>query len=282
MAPWLYWLAHSFSHSFPTLAQVPFHRFVNRSLLGVALIGLWPFLRSLGVKSAGDVGIVRPAGQWRRLAGGFALGFGSLACVALIVLAAGARKVNADLAGVDFARKLLGIIATAAIVAVLEEILFRGALFGALRRAWHWLFALAVSSAIYAIVHFMESAKVSGPVDWLSGLELLPRMLRGFSNGSEVIPGFFNLTLAGMLLGIAYHRTGNLYFSAGLHAGWIFWLKAYGVLTTEVPGSAVGFWGSAKLINGWLSFLVLGVLLMLVQRLFRPKGGHLRYDGMCR
>jgi membrane protease YdiL (CAAX protease family) len=183
---------------------------------------------------------------------------------------------------VDFARKLLGIIATAAVVAVLEEILFRGALFGALRRAWHWLFALAVSSAVYAIVHFMESAKVSGPVDWLSGLELLPRMLRGFANGSEVIPGFFCLTLVGVVLGTGYHRTGNLYFSIGLHAGWIFWLKAYGMLTTEVPGSAVGFWGSAKLINGWLAFFVLALLLMIVHRLLRPKGGHSRYEGMCR
>jgi membrane protease YdiL (CAAX protease family) len=281
LAPWLFWLAQSLSHVFPTLAKNPFHRFVNRSLLGVALIGLWPFLRNLGVRSASDVGIVQPAGQWRRLLGGFALGFGSLACVALIVLAAGARKINADLASVELARKLLSITATAAIVAVLEELLFRGALFGALRRAWHWLFALAVSSAVYALVHFMESAKLSGPVDWLSGLELLPRMLHGFTNWREVTPGFFNLTLAGLLLGIGYHRTGNLYFSIGLHAGWIFWLKAHGMLTLEVPGKALWFWGSSRLIDGWLAFFVLALLLVVVLRLFRPRGGHLRYEDIC-
>jgi hypothetical protein len=282
LAPWLYWLAQALSHVLPTLAQNPFHRFVNRSLLGVALMGLWPFLRSVGLKSACDVGLIRPAGQWGRLAGGFALGFGSLACVALLALAAHARRINGDLAGVELAGRLLSIAGTAAFVGVLEEVLFRGALFGALRRAWHWLFALAVSSAVYAIVHSMESAEMRGPVNWLSGLALLPRMLHGFANWSEVIPGFFSLTLAGMLLGLGYYRTGNLFFSVGLHAGWIFWLQTYGTVTAAVPGGAIWFWGSARLIDGWLAFIALALLLLVVHRLFRPLGGPSRYDGICR
>src|SRR5258707_714307 len=82
LAPWLYWLVQSLAQAFPHLAQSPFHRFVNRSLLIMALAGLWPLLRSLGVTTLRDVGLVKPAGQWKRLGAGFLFGFVSLALVA--------------------------------------------------------------------------------------------------------------------------------------------------------------------------------------------------------
>src|SRR5579872_1588931 len=162
LAPWLYWLAQSFAQSFPHLAQSPFHRFVNRSLLGLALLGIWPLLRGMGAKSWRDIGLVKPRGQWNRLAGGFALGFGSLAFVAVIVLAAQGRLLNLDLSPAQLRGKVAGAAGTALVVAVLEEILFRGALFGAFRRIWDWRLALLFSSMIYAIVHFMEPTELAG------------------------------------------------------------------------------------------------------------------------
>jgi hypothetical protein len=277
LAPWLYWLAETLSHVIPSLSERPFHRFVNRAILGLALIGLWPFLRSLGVRSLRDVGLVGPSGHGRKLAGGFAIGFLSLACAAALALLFGARKANADLSALDLALKVTGIVLTAAVVAVLEEVLFRGALFGALRKVWHWVFALALSSMVYAIVHFMESARLAGPVRWTSGLELLPLMLRGFVNVHEIIPGFFNLTLAGAILSVAYQRTGNLYLSLGLHAGWIFWLKSYNTLTTEVVGERTWFWGGGKLIDGWLVLPLLALVLFAVLRALRPDEHASRY-----
>jgi membrane protease YdiL (CAAX protease family) len=151
---------------------------------------------------------------------------------------------------------------TAVVVAVLEEILFRGGVFGLFRRAMDWRVALLISSMVYAIVHFMQSAIVQGAVTWYSGLDILPRMLRGFANWHEVIPGFFNLTLAGLLLGYAYQRTGNLWFSIGLHGGWIFWLKSYGLLTRDASNADVWCWGTDKLINGWFSLLVPAATLL--------------------
>ena len=143
------------------------------------------------------------------------------------------------------------------VVATLEEILFRGGIFGGLRRVLYWPFALLISSAIYALVHFLQRAELTGPVVWNSGLALLPHMLGGFADFHALVPGFFNLTLAGVLLGLAYQRTGNLYFSIGLHAGWIFWLKIYGHFTADAPQAAIWFWGSGKMIDGWLAFFAL-------------------------
>ena len=87
LAPWLYWLAQSFAHTFPRLVGSPFHRYVNRSLLALALAGLWPLLRNLGATSWREIGLVSPAGHWRKLVGGLLLGFISLALVAAITLA---------------------------------------------------------------------------------------------------------------------------------------------------------------------------------------------------
>ena len=270
LAPWLYWLVQTVAPA-SHLAHSPFHRFVNRSLLLLALIGIWPLLRSLGAKSWHDVGLEKPNGQWHRLAAGFVLGFGSLACVAIIVLSAHGRQFKPDLTARELGGKICGSAATAVIVALLEELLFRGAIFGALRRIWNWRAALLVSSMIYAIVHFMHKADLAGPVTWSSGLQLLPLMLSGFADVRVVIPSFFNLTLAGILLGLAYQRTGNLYFSFGLHMGWIFWLKSYGLLTSSVTNANVWLWGTEKLIDGWLALLILAVAFIILTRLFPTK-----------
>ena len=265
LAPWLYWFVQSVApHSH--LAQAPFHRYVDRSLLLVALIGIWPLLRSLGAKSVRDVGLVNPQPHLKRLASGLLLGFASLATVAIIAVSIHARQFNHDLTSAEIAKKLLSGAATAIVVYVLEEILFRGAIFGAQRKAWNVPAALLISGMIYAMVHFLAKADIAGPVTWSSGLRLLPLKLAGFGDLHTVVPGFFNLTLAGILLALAYQRTGNLYFSIGLHAGWIFWLKSYAVFTSQSAASA-WFWGTDKLIDGWLALFVLLVTVPVLLRL---------------
>jgi uncharacterized protein len=263
LAPWLYWLAQHLAQSFPKIANAPFHRFVDRSFLILALAGLWPLLRTLGAKSAQDLGIAPPYGNFKKLLGGALLGFFSLAVVAGTSITFGGRGFEQNLTPHKIVGTIFGAIATAAVVATLEEILFRGGIFGGLRRVIYWPIALLISSAIYAITHFLQRAEFTGTITWDSGLVLLPQMLAGFGNFHALVPGFFNLTLAGILLGLAYQRTGNLYFSIGLHAGWIFWLKTYGAFTTDAPTAAAWFFGSGKMIDGWLAFFVLAATLFI-------------------
>ncbi len=268
IAPGLYWMVQPLEHWFPHIAGSPFHRYVNRSLLGIALIGLWPLFRSFGATSWKDIGILPPGTHWKRLGVGFALGFFSLAIVALSALAFGARTLTSN--NVHTAQKLFSATMTAIAVALLEEILFRGGIFGALRRNFRWGPALVMSSSIYALVHFLGNPRQEGQVMWYSGLELLPRMAEGFLHWKQLVPGFLNLTLAGGLLALAFYRTGNLYFSIGLHAGWIFWLKSYGAFTREIAGANTWLWGSSKLIDGWLALLVLTFSLPLVLLISAP------------
>ena len=268
-APWLYWLVHTVAASFPKLAHTPFHRFVDRSMLLLAFAGLWPLLRQLGARSAGDLGLIRPSGQCQKLCAGFVLGFISLAALAGLALAGGGRAFQSHLQFSQIIETLLSAALTALAVGVLEEILFRGGIFGGLRRVFRWRWALVVSSAIYAIVHFLARTNDPQTVAWNSGFGQLALMLGGFADWQTLIPGFFNLTLAGALLALAYQRTGNLYFSIGLHAGWIFWLKSYGALTTETPHANLWLWGSGRMIDGWVALGVLSLTLIVFLQL-RP------------
>lgn len=265
MAPWLFWTVQ---HLAPDshLAHNPFHRFVNRSLLTLAVLSIWPLLRSLGATSWRDVGIVKPGKtQWKLFLEGLALSFGSLAFVAVIILVAHGSQLNPELNLEKLTGDIAAAAGTAIGVAIIEEILFRGAIFGALRKAWDWKAALVLSSMVYAIVHFMQSADLPDPITWTSGLRILPLMLRGFENVEVLIPAFLNLTFIGVLLGLAYQRTGTLYFSIGLHAGWIFWLRAYGNLTRPMPDHIVHrFLGTQKLVDGWMTLCVLVVTLIIL------------------
>jgi membrane protease YdiL (CAAX protease family) len=263
LAPWLYWFAQWAAGHWPPLAGLaanPFHRFLGRSLLGLALLGLWPLLRSAGMAGWRELGFVKQKHPWAGLLRGFVVGWVSLACVVLLALVCGARVFVPSPSAAQLGRSLLNAALAAVIVAVLEEMMFRGALFGLLRRAMPWPAALAVSSAIYSLAHFMAKAGTAEPVQWFSGLTLLREMCR---QSPPLVPAFFTLFVAGAILALAYQRSGALFFSIGLHAGWVFWLKSYR-LFFQPSGLAQAFWGSDNLIDGWVSLLVLLAVLGLV------------------
>lgn len=245
------------------LAQQPFRRFVHRSLLGVALVGLWPLVWALGFRSWREVGWVKPAGQGRNLLVGLGLGLGSLMGLAVLGLACGARRLEPSLTW----EKLAGAAASAGVVAVLEETLFRGVVFGALRRAHHWIVAAGFSSVVYALVHCFAKPPPPAEVTWVSGFTTLAHMLRGFVQVDTLLPEVVVLTLAGAVLAAAYERTNTLYASVGLHAAWIVSARLYGSLTKPVADTADWFWGGAGLTDGWAAGLVLAGLLGLVTRL---------------
>jgi uncharacterized protein len=262
LAPWLYDVLQTLAPG-TKLARTPFARIVNRALLLMALLGVPFYVRASGIRRWADVGFDPRRIRWRRIAAGFALGFCSLAAVCGVALAAGARTLTPRTPG-QLAAQLAGALATALFVAVIEELLFRGAIYGGLRRAMPWGAALLVSSAVYAIVHFMARPANPPEIGWLSGLQVLPTMLAGMLEPGGLVPAFVNLTLAGMVLGLAYHFSGDILTSIGIHAGWIFWLKFYGYLTKAVPGTDPVFWGTRKLVDGWLAFVALVVVLGIV------------------
>lgn len=263
LAPGLYKLTSWVGTVLPAgaeLAQQPFRRFVHRSLLGVALLGLWPLVRALGFRSWRQVGWVKPAGQGRNLLWGLGVGLGSLLCVGAAAWACGARQIEPGLR----ADKLAASLVAAGVVAVLEETLFRGVVFGALRRAHTRVVAVGFSSLVYALVHCFGKPPAPAEVTWLSGFVTLGQMLGGFVQLDSLLPEAVVLTLAGAVLAVLFERTGSLYAPVGLHAGWILSIRLYGSFTQPVPGAAGWFWGGRGLIDGWAAGLALAGLLAVV------------------
>jgi membrane protease YdiL (CAAX protease family) len=262
IAPWLYWFAHWAGqwHVLSAWAAAPFNRCLDRALLGLALLCLWPLLHYNGLRSWRELGFARQDRKAWQILKGFVVGWASLAAVVGLALVCGATVWVSAHSAADWFHLLLSATLTAAIVAVLEEFIFRGALFGLLRRGMAWPWALILSSAVYSAAHFIKKAEIAMPVQWYSGFSLLCAML---SHPPPMMPAFLTLLLAGSILALAYQRSGALYFSIGLHAGWIFWLKSYHFLFRP-SGSYPSFWGTDSLIDGWLSCIALAILFSCV------------------
>lgn len=270
LAPWLFHLAQWAAGEFQVLhglASQPFHRYVNRSLLVAALAGLWPLLRALNLADRPALGLVSPLAARRPLALGLALGFSSLLLAALLMALAGVRNFNFSLTAPVLLKLLVSATLSAVAVALLEELVFRSVVFGALRRVCSLWPALLASSTLYSAVHFLARVEHTGPVGWNSGLALLPRMMGGLAVTETLVPAALTLVLGGIALGLAYQRTGNLWFAIGLHAGWVFWLKVFKTVTTPGTAAASAFWGTEKLLDGWLAFLIMAAVIAVVARL---------------
>lgn len=250
----------------PSLATQPFHRYLNRCLLIVALAGLWPFIRAFRLNHTTALGLGWTPQAGRRLGLGLATGFVSLSVVALILVAVGVRSLNLNMPLPLFLGLVGKAALTAIVVAMLEEVLFRGVIFGALRQSWSLPLAIVGSGMIYAVLHFMARVEHPGPVVWHSGLALLPRMMQGMIAPENLLPAGLTLTVGGAALALAYERTGNLWFAIGLHAGWVFWLKVFKSLTGTGTHPGGAFWGTDKLLDGWLALLVMLGLLTVVAR----------------
>lgn len=269
LAPWAFHLgqwAAGEAALLKGLGAQPFHRYLNRCLLLAALAGLWPLARMFQLTNARALGLAWRPGSRRMLGLGLAAGFGSLLGAALVMALAGARSFNFNHAPPVLLELAVNATLSAAVVAVLEELFFRGVVFGALRQSLPVPAAIGASSVIYAALHFLARVEHTGPVEWSSGLALLPAMLAGLVAPENLAPAGLTLTVGGAVLALAYQRAGSLWFAIGLHAGWVFWLKVFKTVTA--PGAVAGsaFWGTDKLLDGWLALLVMALLLAGVAR----------------
>lgn len=269
LAPGVYHLGQWLAGGVPFLKGLgsqPFHRYLNRCLLLAALAGLWPLARAFRLTSARVLGLTGLAAGRRELGFGLVVGLGSLLVVALLMALAGVRGFNFSHDPRVLMELALKATLSAVIVAVLEELFFRGVVFGALRQALSVPTAVLASSVIYAALHFLARVEHSGPVAWTSGFALLPAMLAGLIAPENLAPTGLTLAIAGAVLALAYQRTGNLWFAVGLHAGWVFWLKVFKTVTSPGAQPTNAFWGTDKLLDGWLAALVMVALLAGVAR----------------
>ena len=222
LAPPLFWAGNAVASRgmLTFLGEVSFQRYFNRAVLIAALALLWPVVRSLKIGGWRDLGIEPDVRRGQHWLAGFAIGAGLVAGMALIYIPCGFYHWKPVLPW----GKLPSVALSAIVVAVIEECLFRGAIFGLFRRTLRPFVALAWMTAIYSIVHFLkpDDEAAFATIGWNSGLALLPHVFHQFAEPMTVLASFTTIFVLGWVLGYATLRTRSLWMAIGLHAGVVF------------------------------------------------------------
>ena len=118
------------------------------------------------------------------------------------------------------------------IVAVIEEVLFRGLIISYLQTITTPVYCIVYSALLYAALHFLSfpEASDSSTTGWLSGLYNLPVIFQPISDLANV-HSFTTLFALGLLLAIYRLHDAHVYYCIGVHAGLVALLKVSRKLT---------------------------------------------------
>lgn len=282
VAPPVFWAGQTLAASGVSdwLAGFPFHRVLSRCLQISLIVLLWPAVRWIGLRRLSDLGLRPNKVASRDLIAGLVFGAGSVALVGAICLCAGFFTWRDHPAF----GALWRIVLTAGFVSLGEEAVFRGVILGICLWNLSARGAIAVSTALFAVVHFLKPAKsrlAPEAVHWTSGYSELFSFAGALPSWAVLFFGLASLWLAGWILGRATVRTRSLWLPIGLHAGLVLGVQTSNLLLRSAASEPSAFlpWVGPGLVSGAVPTGVLplaGLLLAgwLVQfylrHVFRP------------
>ena len=158
----------------------------------------------------------------------------------------------------------------ALLIALFEEILFRGLLLTGLRRKMPLLAAIVISSFYYASLHFLKSS-TSIPyseLTWTSGMQLMAEAFGNWLNPA-ITSASIALFVVGVFLAVLRSRIPqSLGFCIGCHCGWVWQITVSKDLFNVNPQSGYLFLVSdydgviGPLVSFWLALAILGFSLL--------------------
>lgn len=245
------------------------------------LLGLWPFLRWLRLANADALGFAPGPDRLKlSIVLGWLVGVAMLLALVWFELRIGIRMLEPD-----WSDRLSSLIAKAIaaligglLIGLLEELFFRGALYGSIRRGAGVGAAAAGSAALYALVHFLKPhALPQGQAfDWAGASTMFLQVFVNFFQWQH-LDSLAALFGAGVLLALVRERTGHVGWCIGMHAGWVFVIQLTRRVTDENEASPWGsLVGQYDGVIGWLGAVWIAALawgfwwLMLRQREREP------------
>jgi membrane protease YdiL (CAAX protease family) len=279
ISPWLALGADWFAGQWPSLLseRVPFDKVFNRAFMIAAMILFIVYRRSLN-----------PAELKRLLTPGVAIAFRNfltgwglaVLSMALLVTAMAATDVFRPYIRVSLTTGLSrfgGAFSASIFAGFLEEVFFRGMLFFGLRETGHTVRAYVLANLFYSAIHFVKPGEeyfLEG-VDVLAGFRHLITTFEPFLDPYPLLAGVIGLFLIGAVLSYALERTGNLWLSIGIHAGWVFSLKIMKVFGNFSRADLGWVFGDTdpKIVSGvatWLGILLVGMAVGWFTRRAEP------------
>jgi uncharacterized protein len=241
-----------------------FDRIAARIWALLMLLALLWVARRLHLTTKRDWGYGAPRPRWlRQFAVGLAAGVATMLPVTLSMLALGLRLPPPDLALATLGRALLAGLGSGLAVGFLEETFFRGLMQGAVvRELRRPVLAILLVSALFAALHFLASTRIPHEqVAWNSGLVLLEAAGRNFAAPALIIDRLLALFAVGVLLGLAAWWSGSIALAVGLHAGWVWMMRATVGATRLDPSAPLAWLVSRE--DGYTGWLVLGWTLVI-------------------
>ncbi len=248
--------------------RFPFPRIFDRVVMVTVLGAILLQARQLRFLALLRTAYARPGRNYAHSTRGFLI---AIATIAILVVAAVAMGAHSGQPASRIWRILPKYFLSAIAIAIIEEGFFRAILFGGMTDDFGRTAALMLSSAIYSLAHLVRAPAhyyVTGLHPWL-GFHNLAASAAQLSHPTVAFPTFFGLFLLGIVLAEAYVLTGTVYFSMGLHAGFVVGAKMWPKLTSAgaaLPGWLQG-WGRIPLISGAAAWAMAIAILLLLRPL---------------
>jgi membrane protease YdiL (CAAX protease family) len=269
------WLGRNFQ-SLESLRDVEFERVASRCVLIVLLLSFVPVLKRAGMRGWSDIGFPAYGSWWKPTGLGLLIGSAATALLFLGGWALGAYGIR-DIAEHGAIGKSLVYFFGALLVGFIEEGLFRGALFGALRRSIGFWGGAVIASVVFSAVHF---AKPRPPISavyghWYSGFDLIPHMFNTVDLGPQSFPLALTLFFLGVVLCAFYQRFGSLYFSIGLHAGLVWLMRIGGYFLERIEARMPWLFGDGDVVSkSYSALFVVGAFMVVSLWMCRGRFGR--------
>jgi membrane protease YdiL (CAAX protease family) len=256
--------------------RYPFPRIFDRTVMGALLVAMLFAARDLNLGALMRRGFEHPAGpSVARAIRGFVVAMIAIAILFGLAFWVGGGGVgNHEAAAGLIPKYLLSAIA----IAFIEEAFFRAFLLGGMKGDFGNRVALIASAAIYAIAHLVRSPArfyVTG-YEPAAGLITLAHSVDQFADPTIAIPTLIGLFLLGLVLGEAYILTGSVYFSIGLHCGFVLGAKMWPKIILN--RAAISWWlaggGPVPMIGGAVAWMI----AMVIFATLRPITGSQRKE----
>lgn len=257
VSPWIYRVLQSVA-SDGSVLDAPFHRVTSRVVLVMVAALLYPAYKLSGMNGRADWGLPKRSNVWKLLGTGAGLGVASMLIVYILGVLLGVFVWDTDGRTTAYLiRKTLQAILGGLFIGVFEEILFRGFIFGTLRKSIGVVAALLISSFLFSIVHFMRPSDPEVINQWNSGFMLFHSLFA--RAGDSFLQEACTLFCMGMVLATLCHWMKSVYVAIGLHAGWV-WVMMLFRLFTDNQKNLLWLYGT----NEWVSKAWMGPILSLI------------------
>jgi hypothetical protein len=257
VSPWIYQALQSFAADGSVL-DAPFFRVTSRIVLVMVALLLYPAYKLSGIRGKDDCGLPTVKNRRALIGLGLGLGIGSMLIVYLLGVALGVFVWDTNGKSVSYLiRKVLQALAGGLFIGIFEEILFRGFIFGALRKSLGVVTAVILSSLFFSVVHFMRPVNPEILGQWNSGFMLFGNLFA--RAGDAFLQEACTLFCMGLVLAVLCHWMKSIYVAIGLHAGWV-WVMMLFRLFTQNQKTMIWLYGTSD----WVSKAWMGPILSLI------------------